>query len=140
MKRIITLSLIMCCLLLTACDNASIGVIGGADGPTKIIVGKNTGNVKGQFGEQLEKKEIRMFNVDGDLYYDLGLISENTSRCGVMDGELKKTVAENEIPKKSGEIRDERFVGNQQVDSLSEYLASLTAMRQKKNEEEGTPK
>ena len=103
MKRIITLSLIMCCLLLTACDNASIGVIGGADGPTKIIVGKNTGNVKGQFGEQLEKKEIRMFNVDGDLYYDLGLISENTSRCGVMDGELKKTVAENEIPKKSGE-------------------------------------
>lgn len=85
MKRIITISLIMCCLLLTACDNASIGVIGGADGPTKIIVGENNGNVKGQFGEQLEKKEIRMFNVDGDLYYDSGLISENTPRCGTMD-------------------------------------------------------
>ena len=38
MKRIITSALIMCCLLLTGCDNASIGVIGGADGPTKIIV------------------------------------------------------------------------------------------------------
>ena len=38
MKRIITLTLIMCSLLLTACDNASIGVIGGADGPTSIIV------------------------------------------------------------------------------------------------------
>ena len=38
MKRIITLSLIMCCLLLTACDNASIGVIGGADGPTAAFI------------------------------------------------------------------------------------------------------
>ena len=46
MKRIITLSLIMCCLLLTACDNASIGVIGGADGPTSIIVGKQKDNIK----------------------------------------------------------------------------------------------
>ena len=38
MKRIISLSLIMCSLLLTACNDASIGVIGGADGPTSIIV------------------------------------------------------------------------------------------------------
>lgn len=38
MKRFITLSLIMSCLLLTACNNASIGVIGGNDGPTNIIV------------------------------------------------------------------------------------------------------
>lgn len=48
-----------------------------------------------------------MFNVDGDLYYDSGLVSENTPRCGTMDGELKKTVAENEIPKKSGEANFE---------------------------------
>lgn len=103
MKRIITLTLIMSCLLLTACSNASIGVIGGADGPTKIYVGENGGKIKGQFGEQLEKKPVRMFNVDGDLYYDSGLVSENTPRCGTMDGNLKKTVKENEIPLKSGE-------------------------------------
>ena len=103
MKRIITLTLIMCSLLLTACNDASIGVIGGADGPTAIIVGENTGKVKGQFGEQLEKKAIRMFNVDGDLYYDSGLVSEMTPRCGTMDGSLKKAVKENEIPLKSGE-------------------------------------
>ncbi len=103
MKRIITLTIIMNCLLLTACNNASIGIIGGADGPTAIIVGENNGTVKGQFGEQLEKKPVRMFNVDGDLYYDSGLISENTPRCGTMDGKLKKTVKENEIPLKSGE-------------------------------------
>ena len=103
MKRIISLSLIMCSLLLTACNDASIGVIGGADGPTAIFVGENNGTVKGQFGEQLEKKPVRMFNVDGDLYYDSGLVSENTPRCGTMDGNLKKTVAENEIPLKAGE-------------------------------------
>lgn len=107
MKRIITLTLIMCSLLLTACDNASIGVIGGADGPTKIYVSENSSKVKGQFGEQLEKKSVKMFNVDGDLYYDSGLVSENTPRCGTMDGELKKTVKENEIPHKSGEANFE---------------------------------
>ncbi len=104
MKRIIALTLIMSCFLLTACNDAtSIGVIGGADGPTTIIVGENVHKVKGQFGEQLEKKPVRMFNVDGHLYYDSGLVSENTPRCGTMDGELKKTVKENEIPLKSGE-------------------------------------
>ncbi len=96
MKRILTISILLCSLLLTACNDTSIGVIGGADGPTNIYV-------KGQFGEQYEKKPVRMFNVDGDLYYDSGLVSDKTPRCGTMDGELKKTVKENEIPLKSGE-------------------------------------
>lgn len=38
MKRILTILILLCSLLLTACNNASIGVIGGADGPTSIIV------------------------------------------------------------------------------------------------------
>lgn len=46
MKRIITSTLIMSCLLLTACNNASIGVIGGADGPTSIIVSEQKDNIK----------------------------------------------------------------------------------------------
>ena len=41
--------------------------------------------------------------IDGDLYYDSGFDSEITPRCGVMDGKLKKTVKEDEIPLKSGE-------------------------------------
>lgn len=102
MKRIIPITIIMCSLLLTACNDASIGVIGGADGPTEIIVSENNGTVKGQFGEQYEKKPIRMFNIDGELYYDSGLTS-NVPRCGVMDGSLKKGVKEGEIPHKSGE-------------------------------------
>lgn len=121
MKRIITLTLIMCSLLLTACDNASIGVIGGADGSTKIIVSKETDKVKGRFGEQLEKKTIRMFNVDGDLYYDSGLVSENTPRCGTLDGKLKKEVAENEIPLKSGEANFE-IEGYQNATSITKEV------------------
>ena len=121
MKRIILLSLIMCSLLLTACNNASIGIIGGADGPTAIIVGENNGTVKGQFGEQLEKKPVRMFNVDGDLYYDSGIVSEMTPRCGTMDGNLKKTVNENEIPLKSGEANFE-IEGYQSATSITKEV------------------
>ena len=121
MKRIISLSLIMCSLFLTACNNTSIGVIGGADGPTAIFVGENNGKVKGQFGEQLEKKPVRMFNVDGDLYYDSGLVSENTPRCGTMDGNLKKTVKENEIPLKSGEANFE-IDGYQHATSITKEV------------------
>lgn len=40
MKRIFLLTIIMCSFLLTACNEAvSIGIIGGADGPTSIVVG-----------------------------------------------------------------------------------------------------
>lgn len=54
-KRVLTLFLLMCSLLLTACNNSSIGVIGGDDGPTIIIVRKNGGIVKGNLEEHLEK-------------------------------------------------------------------------------------
>ena len=121
MKRFFILTLTLCCLLLTACDNASIGIIGGADGPTAIIVGEINGTVKGQFGEQLEKKPVRMFNLDGDLYYDSGLISENIPRCGTMDGNLKKTVKENEIPLKSGEANFE-IDGYQHATSITKEV------------------
>lgn len=121
MKRILTISILLCGLLLTACDNASIGVIGGADGPTKIIVSETSGNVKGKFGEQLEKKEIRMFNVDGDLYYDSGLVSENNPRCGTMDGELKRTVPAIEIPLKSDEANFE-IDGYQNATSITKEV------------------
>ena len=95
MKRFILLSLIICSLILTACQH---------DLPLNenVDIGEQ-GVIKGQFGEQLEKKPIKMFNVDGDLYYDSGLVSENTPRCGTMDGNLKKTVKENEVPLQSGE-------------------------------------
>ena len=41
MKKIIILIAITVSLLLTACSNSDIGIIGGADGPTSIIVAEN---------------------------------------------------------------------------------------------------
>lgn len=40
MKKII--AFILSAMLLTACDNANVGVIGGADGPTAIFIGENS--------------------------------------------------------------------------------------------------
>ena len=71
MKRIITLSLIMCCLLLTGCDNASIRVIGGADGPTKIIVSEKenstikSSDVKKYFKEHyVDERKLPVLDID----------------------------------------------------------------------------
>lgn len=107
MKQIVTLTLILCCLLLSACDRANVGVIGGADEPTSILVGETDEVVKGQFGEQYEKKPIRMFKVKGELYYDSGLVSDATPRCGTLDGNLTKSAAEGEIPRNDGEANFE---------------------------------
>ena len=38
MKRTIAVLLLLCSLLLAGCHSMSIGIIGGADGPTRIIV------------------------------------------------------------------------------------------------------
>lgn len=121
MKQIVLLTLIMCCLMLTACNNTSIGVIGGAGDPTAILVGENNRTVKGRFGEQLEKRTVRMFNVDGELYYDSGLVDGMTPRCGTLDGNLKKGVAENEIPHKSGEANFD-VDGYQNITSITKEV------------------
>ncbi len=41
MKKIVAIQVFILCLLLVGCNSASIGVIGGADGPTAIFVGEN---------------------------------------------------------------------------------------------------
>lgn len=47
MKRIICFAAVLCCLALTACNSTSIGIIGGADGPTDIYVtGENDDNAE----------------------------------------------------------------------------------------------
>ena len=51
-----------------------------------------------QFGEQFEKKPIRIIKADGELYYDSGLLSKLTARCGTLDEKLKCTKKTGEIP------------------------------------------
>ena len=69
MKRFITLTFIICSLLLTACNDTSIGVIGGADGPTKIIVSENdtikSSDVKKYFKEHyVDERELPVLDID----------------------------------------------------------------------------
>lgn len=96
MKRLLIVIFLLLCLLLSACNNLSVGVIQGADGPTSIIVGENDINEK-------PKQPIRIANVKGELYYEIDEESDVDARCGVMDGNLTKTAETIEIPKNDGE-------------------------------------
>jgi len=114
MKRIFVLALISCGLLLSACDDASIGVIGGADGPTSVMVSYENGeNVK---------KPLRMIKVDGKLYYDSGKASEFSPRCGTLDGKLKQVGATHEIPRKNNECNFEGAEGYQNATSITKEV------------------
>lgn len=71
MRQILIIFLIMCSLLLSACDNASIGVIGGADGPTKIIVSEKenstikSSDVKKYFKEHyVDERELPVLDIN----------------------------------------------------------------------------
>lgn len=92
MKKLI--AVILCGLVLTGCGK-SVGIIGGSDGPTAIFVANGDDSVTAQ--------SIRMIKVDGELYYDSGKNSGLVPRCGTLDGALKKTANEFEIPAGDGE-------------------------------------
>jgi len=86
MKKILVFSIITA-LLLSGCSSKNTGEIGGADGPTGIIV-----------SEQSEITPVRMINVGGELYFDSGLFSDMTPRCGTLDGLLTASVGAMEVP------------------------------------------
>ncbi len=111
MKRILIISVVLCGLLLSACKSSSIGIIGGADGPTSIFVASET--------ENSVKKPIRMIKVDGKLYYDSGMVSDMVPRCGTLDGELKQVGNEYEIPKKNNQCNFAGAEGYQIVTSIT---------------------
>ncbi len=88
MKKILIFSLIAT-LLLSGCGKQDAAIIGGADGPTGIIV-----------GEKEHLSPVRMIKVDGELYFDSGLASDMTPRCGTLDGLLTASVGPLEVPTK----------------------------------------
>lgn len=94
MKKIL-LPVILMCVALSGCEAASVGIIGGADGPTAVYV--TDGEEK-----EVEKTKANVANIEGELYYDTGKTSD-AARCGVLDGSLERAAKDFEIPKKSGE-------------------------------------
>lgn len=94
MKKMLVLTLVLGCMLFTACADRSIGIIGGADGPTEIIVDDDRG--------QSRKETVKMVNVDGELYYETDE-DNDAVKCGTLDGELTKIEDRFAIPKNSGE-------------------------------------
>ena len=100
-KIIVTTVMVMAFILFI------IFAVRGKNDVTDNDIITNDASITFAIGEQYEKRPVRVFNVDGELYYDSGLVSDMTPRCGTLDGELKKTVGENEIPQKSGEANFE---------------------------------
>ncbi len=95
MKKIIAIFCAFICLFLSGCT-------GNVATERSTDMKEATEIVKGAFGEQYVKKPLRMLNIDGELYYDSGLVSDTKARCGVMDWKLDKTVEIGEVPKESG--------------------------------------
>ena len=64
MKRILAITLIVCCLFLTAC-NRDIGIIGGADGPTSIIVTKRSYDIDRFFrNNYVDERKMPVLDID----------------------------------------------------------------------------
>ena len=96
MKNLIVL--IIFSFLFSGCTNKSdIGVIGGADGPTEIIVSE-ANKVK----EYVKKEEMRIVKLNDSLYYEVDEDNENITQHKFV-GELKKTADRFEIPQNNGE-------------------------------------
>ena len=108
---------ILSMLLFTGCT-ASQSEIGGTDGPAKIEVSAKE-----------EAKSVDMIRVDGNLYCDTGKISENVARCGTMDGELKKTADEFEIPQTDGSCNFKEAKGYQNATALTKELPTAGGWR-----------
>lgn len=95
MKKLILSLALASFVFLSGCSAVSVGIIGGADGPTAVYVNDNEYNTN--------DVGVRMVNIDGSLYYDSGKVSEVDARCGNMDGELVLAAELPRVPHNSGE-------------------------------------
>ncbi len=95
MKRRMAIISCFLCFLLCACNQNVI--------PNENYSSENSQIVNGNFGKQLEKRPVRMFNLDGELYFDSGLVSDTDVRCGTLNKGLKKSCDIGEVPKQSGQ-------------------------------------
>ena len=76
--RSVTLIICAAAVALSGCGAKSIGIIGGADGPTKVVVSDDKGST--EYG----RETVKMIRRDGALYYDRGKKSDAEGRCGIL--------------------------------------------------------
>ncbi len=104
MKKFSCLMLVLVIALIVAsCQARSIGIIGGADGLTKIMVGKG----KDAKRYRSEREPVKAIMLDGSIYFETGDDSDIKGRCGNLDGSFKKTVDKWELPKNDSEANFE---------------------------------
>lgn len=100
MKRVLIVLILLCSMLLTACNNTSVGVLGGADGPTSIIV-SNEGD---KWGITLRAENVTKSGMT------LKIEQFGGNPDGVLEtGEwfkLEKTVDDNWIPVETNPLID----------------------------------
>lgn len=97
---------------MTGCDTISIGMIGGSDGPTDVIVSSGK-----ESKYRSEKEPVKVVKVGGFLYYDTGEDNDISGRCGTLDGHFTKAVEKYEIPQNDNEsnfaLKDPGYSGYQ---------------------------
>ena len=97
MKKAVFICVFVMVAALCGCGAKSIGIIGGADGPTSIVV--TDGSEKTEY----EKVPVRILRLDGKLYYETKYPCQTEGRCGTMDGNFEKTAEEFEVPQNDNE-------------------------------------
>lgn len=103
MKKLLTVLLLMLCLCVGGCKT------------NEVVLVDDTQSAE-------VKAPLRMIKVDGRLYYDSGVKSELKSRCGTLDGRLKKVGAIDEIPKNDNECNFDGAAGYQHSTSISKEV------------------
>lgn len=113
MKKLFALlcSVIMIAAM-TGCEATSIGIIGGVDGPTDIVVSSEK-----KSNYRSNKEPVRVVKVDGFLYYETGEDNDTSDRCGTLDGHFTKTAEKYGIPQNDNEsnfdLKDPDYSGYQ---------------------------
>ena len=99
MTKLICVISTVICILLTACeDDSSIGVIGGADGPTSIIVAEEGEKI---MYEQINQEEAKKIMDSGEEHIVLDVREQDEFDAGYIPGAIcipNETIGEKEIP------------------------------------------
>ena len=100
MKKLLCIVSIALCIMLSACGNAtSVGVIGGADGPTEVIVAKR--GEKDMY-EQITAEEAKEIMDNGEEFVALDVREKDEFDAGHISGAV--LIPYTEIDQRAKEI------------------------------------